>query len=170
MIELNDLLPESEQYINWTFYGEEHDGVPDGKEYVVFEYYCDNKDCDCKRLIAEIFTLGDDGEPVKKSSAIVHYDWNSDAIRCHPTLTDESPKDPLAFSILEVYKKFTHDEEYLARIKYQYARVKELSGGIDTVNHNPPFIPYSNPNKNIGRNDPCPCGSGKKYKKCCRIN
>ena len=20
----------------------------------------------------------------------------------------------------------------------------------------------------IGRNDPCPCGSGKKYKKCCR--
>jgi preprotein translocase subunit SecA len=21
--------------------------------------------------------------------------------------------------------------------------------------------------KHIGRNDPCPCGSGKKYKKCC---
>jgi preprotein translocase subunit SecA len=21
--------------------------------------------------------------------------------------------------------------------------------------------------KKIGRNDPCPCGSGKKYKKCC---
>jgi len=25
---------------------------------------------------------------------------------------------------------------------------------------------YVNPNK-IGRNDPCPCGSGKKYKQCC---
>jgi uncharacterized protein YecA (UPF0149 family) len=24
-----------------------------------------------------------------------------------------------------------------------------------------------NPLKNVGRNDPCPCGSGKKYKKCC---
>lgn len=23
--------------------------------------------------------------------------------------------------------------------------------------------------KNIGRNDPCPCGSGKKYKKCCAL-
>jgi len=23
------------------------------------------------------------------------------------------------------------------------------------------------PAVNIGRNDPCPCGSGKKYKKCC---
>jgi uncharacterized protein YecA (UPF0149 family) len=22
----------------------------------------------------------------------------------------------------------------------------------------------------IGRNDPCPCGSGKKYKKCCGMN
>jgi preprotein translocase subunit SecA len=21
--------------------------------------------------------------------------------------------------------------------------------------------------KSVGRNDPCPCGSGKKYKKCC---
>ena len=30
-----------------------------------------------------------------------------------------------------------------------------------------PSEPYINLNKNIGRNDPCPCGSGKKYKKCC---
>lgn len=22
-------------------------------------------------------------------------------------------------------------------------------------------------NKKVGRNDPCPCGSGKKYKSCC---
>jgi len=21
--------------------------------------------------------------------------------------------------------------------------------------------------KNVGRNEPCPCGSGKKFKKCC---
>ncbi len=30
-----------------------------------------------------------------------------------------------------------------------------------------PIKPAANPNRNIGRNDPCPCGSGKKYKKCC---
>jgi preprotein translocase subunit SecA len=24
--------------------------------------------------------------------------------------------------------------------------------------------------KKVGRNDPCPCGSGKKYKKCCGVN
>jgi hypothetical protein len=27
--------------------------------------------------------------------------------------------------------------------------------------------PVKNPFKDVGRNDPCPCGSGKKYKKCC---
>ncbi len=29
-----------------------------------------------------------------------------------------------------------------------------------------PFI-ASNPYRDVGRNDPCPCGSGKKFKKCC---
>jgi len=29
-----------------------------------------------------------------------------------------------------------------------------------------PPVPASNPYAGIGRNDPCPCGSGKKFKKC----
>nr|WP_281069996.1 SEC-C metal-binding domain-containing protein [Pelomicrobium methylotrophicum] len=29
--------------------------------------------------------------------------------------------------------------------------------------------PYVRPSPKIGRNDPCPCGSGKKYKKCCLL-
>jgi hypothetical protein len=29
-----------------------------------------------------------------------------------------------------------------------------------------PMAPYRSPPK-VGRNEPCPCGSGKKYKKCC---
>ncbi len=30
-----------------------------------------------------------------------------------------------------------------------------------------PEQPVLNPARDVGRNDPCPCGSGKKYKKCC---
>jgi uncharacterized protein YecA (UPF0149 family) len=26
---------------------------------------------------------------------------------------------------------------------------------------------YRHQDEKVGRNDPCPCGSGKKYKKCC---
>lgn len=29
-------------------------------------------------------------------------------------------------------------------------------------------IPLSEVPEDVGRNDPCPCGSGKKYKKCCQ--
>lgn len=32
------------------------------------------------------------------------------------------------------------------------------------------IMPIVNAQKNVGRNDPCPCGSGKKYKKCCGKN
>jgi len=28
-------------------------------------------------------------------------------------------------------------------------------------------MPQTNPTRDVGRNDPCPCGSGKKFKKCC---
>ncbi len=31
----------------------------------------------------------------------------------------------------------------------------------------PKIEPYRNTGPQVGRNDPCPCGSGKKYKKCC---
>ena len=30
--------------------------------------------------------------------------------------------------------------------------------------------PVTTPLGKVGRNDPCPCGSGKKYKKCCGLN
>ncbi|MBF0424044.1 MAG: DUF1186 domain-containing protein [Magnetococcales bacterium] len=30
-------------------------------------------------------------------------------------------------------------------------------------------IPKLSPHPSVGRNDPCPCGSGKKYKKCCLL-
>ena len=38
------------------------------------------------------------------------------------------------------------------------ALIKEQAVGVGT---------YNRIGAKIGRNDPCPCGSGKKYKKCC---
>jgi len=44
----------------------------------------------------------------------------------------------------------------------------EPAADFPEVNAEPPviYLPYIAPPK-VGRNDPCPCGSGKKYKKCC---
>ena len=44
----------------------------------------------------------------------------------------------------------------------QVAKVTGESGGDGTVKKEP-----KRAEKKPGRNDPCPCGSGKKYKKCC---
>ncbi len=32
--------------------------------------------------------------------------------------------------------------------------------------HDPPREPVRNAGPKVGRNDPCPCGSGRKWKKC----
>ena len=40
-------------------------------------------------------------------------------------------------------------------------RLSALNG-----NNSAPAAPYISPDK-VGRNDPCPCGSGKKYERCC---
>ncbi len=41
---------------------------------------------------------------------------------------------------------------------------EDLSGRVGAYSRETPYI---NPLRGIGRNDPCPCGSGKKYKRCC---
>ncbi|MDX2159166.1 MAG: SEC-C metal-binding domain-containing protein [Hyphomicrobiaceae bacterium] len=33
--------------------------------------------------------------------------------------------------------------------------------------HHAPVVTYQRSAPKVGRNDPCPCGSGKKHKKCC---
>lgn len=34
-------------------------------------------------------------------------------------------------------------------------------------NHGPAVLPFVRAQPKVGRNDPCPCQSGHKYKKCC---
>lgn len=48
--------------------------------------------------------------------------------------------------------------------KYPQEKPQEhiIYDGID-------FEPYIRDTKKVGRNDPCPCGSGKKYKHCCML-
>ncbi|MBL8228057.1 MAG: SEC-C domain-containing protein [Bryobacterales bacterium] len=38
---------------------------------------------------------------------------------------------------------------------------------IPALADRPPSPPVQRIVKKVGRNEPCPCGSGKKYKKCC---
>ena len=167
MLQLNDLLHPSEWEPYWTFYGDEHDELPNGAVYVIFEYYCSNTKCKCKSIKADIMQLGDDKEPIEESLAIINYNWSSVKTKCYPTLDEKSPKTKLALSLLEVYKKFIHCQDYLIRIKQQYNKAKNLS--YEKQLKEQKEVKATTINKHIGRNTKCPCGSNKKYKKCCLL-
>ena len=55
---------------------------------------------------------------------------------------------------------------------------QNVERGLDTQSHFAPRQsapdqkpePIHRESPKVGRNDPCPCGSGKKYKKCCGVN
>mgnify|MGYP003305157004 CR=1 FL=1 len=49
----------------------------------------------------------------------------------------------------------------------EVAKPTGTSGGSEETSKRKPVV---NKNQKVGRNDPCPCGSGKKYKHCCGMN
>ncbi|MBI2818053.1 MAG: anaerobic sulfatase maturase [Acidobacteria bacterium] len=61
------------------------------------------------------------------------------------------------------YKKFfTHSRPYLAQLARFWQLGQSLDGLMELVRAGDAVA-----STQAGRNDPCPCGSGKKYKKCC---
>jgi preprotein translocase subunit SecA len=65
------------------------------------------------------------------------------------------------------------DHEALQNVQYQHADA--LTGTTEPAVAEPeaaaqeesdPVQPYVRDGQKVGRNDPCPCGSGKKYKQC----
>jgi preprotein translocase subunit SecA len=62
-------------------------------------------------------------------------------------------------------------EPAVSNVQYQHADYDQALAGSDNGNGDtavavavaPPFVRAG---EKVGRNDPCPCGSGKKYKHC----
>ncbi len=72
------------------------------------------------------------------------------------------PRDKNMTHFCEAYKMFyEHIDETFTEMATEFLDknkpIKEVSK----------IVVPENENNEIGRNDPCPCGSGKKYKKCC---
>ena len=49
----------------------------------------------------------------------------------------------------------------------QAGTIDDVGAALAWADWNGAPEPYLNPMRDVGRNDPCPCGSGKKAKKCC---
>ncbi|MEN8179620.1 MAG: UPF0149 family protein [Pseudomonadota bacterium] len=75
--------------------------------------------------------------------------------------------DPLAFyepeNILSRQIRWAEEDEFPMEDYPLFEEPDDLPNFYDQ----PPPITYVRETPKVGRNDPCPCGSGKKYKKCC---
>ncbi len=86
-------------------------------------------------------------------------------------------KDPLGPSVLPVLRAYLEFLEQSAVVSQIYEirialeeTAREFEEAVRTgavAHHHVPLKPIVNKAAKVGRNDPCPCGSGKKFKHCC---
>ncbi len=65
-----------------------------------------------------------------------------------------------------MHKDTNRDAERFRAREQREREHREHLPGEDEESLPPPVEPIHTDAK-LGRNDPCPCGSGKKYKQCC---
>ena len=88
------------------------------------------------------------------------------------TLTQEMLTTILLGAFPDLFARLAQMHSQLAKL-YKISRTKyyRADGHSDKMNSSTPFeLPmetFRREAEKVGRNDPCPCGSGKKYKKCC---
>jgi preprotein translocase subunit SecA len=58
------------------------------------------------------------------------------------------------------------EAEAVTNVKYQHANYEEALASTDDAVAVAPPPPFTRAGEKVGRNDSCPCGSGKKYKHC----
>jgi uncharacterized protein YecA (UPF0149 family) len=75
-----------------------------------------------------------------------------------PGLVRLSQQSAEASQLLETFRRLLDDASYAARIVEHYRAFRALVE---------PTAPPVRSGPRVGRNEPCPCGSGRKYKKCC---
>jgi hypothetical protein len=150
--------------------------------YGLIESYCDELDCDCRRVFISVFSNNQ-----KKLLAVIAFGWENKKYYAEwmgdsdpriiedlrgPVLNLASPQSKLAPKILEIVERLVlQNKNYIERLKKHYKLFKDeiakdeekktQSNKIDGNGNVLSSLPK------VGRNEPCPCGSGKKYKKCC---
>ena len=167
-------------------------GLPPGS-YGFVEFYCDQKNCDCRRV--HLMVVAD---WANKPLAMIAYGWESPAYYAKwMHYADKQMAKEMSGVSLELLfdqteyaaaaKKLCEDvlladPTYVARLKRHYQMMRDYanrrSKGVsygefddddefyDDEDIDAAPLPRSI-DPRTGRNDPCPCGSGKKYKTCC---
>lgn len=149
------------------------DGLPVGT-YGLLEFYCPDPECDCRRVMLNVA----EQENPKDLLASISYAFDRDDEMAGPFLDPMNPQSEYAEELLQLVERVVlSDPGYVARLERHYELVKQAANDPNHPSYckihqarekNARDFPTPTPSKErVGRNDPCPCGSGKKYKHCC---
>lgn len=130
----------------------------DEKIFFIDDQYCVTPGCNCKEVSLMFLETEDREVNILGMLSVDIEKWkieNSEPEK----LTDRELR-----ALLKKFKKqypFIKNELFGRRQRIRKAMAEVL------MYEPPPQSPFKQ--KKIGRNAPCPCGSGKKYKKCCLV-
>ena len=149
MAAYNDVLP----------YGNQLLLTINGKELIILDQYCLLPHCSCTDTILNIFSIDKIGKTGEELCVVsLKYkkkQWNI-IEECSPSVNLKTVRSAIEDQHPNIYKQL--HKRHL-KLKAVYAHCKKRHYSPKHVLQLP----------KVGRNDPCPCGSGKKYKKCCLI-
>jgi hypothetical protein len=151
-------------------------GLP-SDSYGLIESYCDESGCDCRRVFFNVIS-----ERQERILAVIAFGWENKKFYAKwmrdddpqviselqgPTLNLASTQSRFAPQLLELLNTVLQDKKYIERLKRHYKLFRESVEKSIQSNENENNITLVSFSPKIGRNMPCSCGSGKKYKKCC---
>ncbi|MDO9535313.1 MAG: SEC-C metal-binding domain-containing protein [Bacillota bacterium] len=139
-----------------------------GIDYVVLDAYCTNPKCHCNEVLLAFYEI----DASEETSSLL-FTLLLKFKRGKYTIEDKDDRIDRK-EIKENYNLFMeklNDPDYML-YKERYAIMKTLrvTLGLNTaatVVNRQNIISENLDNNKVGRNEHCPCGSGKKYKKCC---
>jgi SEC-C motif len=175
-VPFGEKFPDIAEYETRAVTVPDNDCVPRG-EYGLVDSYCDEADCDCRRVFLSVYS-----SEQRKPVAVIAFGWESEKFYKEwmgssdpkiikdlkgPVLNMASPQSKFASNWLKfITDVVLKDKQYVERLKrhYQMFRQKiEAEEHVEKTNRSIVASPK------VGRNELCPCGSGKKYKKCCYV-
>jgi len=135
--------------------------------YGFLEFFCEKKGCDCRRVLLSVIAESSRSEVARISHAFDPPEAKTDGSLEQTFLEPYGARQPYAEALLVVFKKAVLDDAYSEQLQRHYRIFKELLETHENISEAALAAAPDTAPRTPGPNQPCPCGSGKKYKKCC---
>ncbi len=148
----------------------------DNEAWAVDEQYCVKPGCECKETVLSFLKLMDATgrkTTVIKETPSLRYNYHSEAAK---PLARGPAGSPSLYVLLEALKRehaSLNSQLELRHLIMQSLYARQSGAKSKSRLHSlqsEQANPMSAVSAKIGRNEPCPCGSGRKYKQCCLNN